>query len=333
MYFFDFTELCTTQFIGSNSTDAFSSLVGTTWSDYATSYRSSKDALLLSVAEWYSLSNTTTITYQYSSATTLSWPASTNGYSLYSDGFTSIDDGYQNVPINLPRTFATNGVFSNNLYVSTNGYFTLGSGINNILTGPTINNPAVMAGNPGDNWLQPGLTNSDGDIQNLWYRVVSDTSGKYCVKLLVYGGTYGSSTSPTSWIANFYRDSQYQWLETRAKSTLRGNAGPYNVTSVAQSSSTTSRVWRGDLNGQNWVYMGTGSVVSPVTCPECETYYTQFTATTQSITDFWVDADTNFANTTQSDFTTYIENVYHQQCLLKQLLKCVDGDTFPTFDV
>jgi hypothetical protein len=41
----------------------------------------------------------------------------------------------------------------------------------------------------------------------------------------------GTQTSPTSWIANFYRDGTYQWLEVISKSTLRGS------------------VWGGDLNG------------------------------------------------------------------------------------
>ena len=40
-----------------------------------------------------------------------------------------------------------------------------------------------------------------------------------------------------------------------------GNAGPYNAIDVSQPSSVQSRVWRGNLNGQNWVYLGTGSVI------------------------------------------------------------------------
>jgi hypothetical protein len=58
-----------------------------------------------------------------------------------------------------------------------------------------------------------------------------------------------------------YRDSQYQYVETRVKSNAEGTVGPYNVPSVAQNASTSSRVWRGDLNGQNWTYLGTGSVI------------------------------------------------------------------------
>jgi hypothetical protein len=117
-----------------------------------------------------------------------------------------------------------------------------------------------MAANPGDNWLQPGLTNTDGDVQNFYYKKGTDGTGRYYVKLLVYAGTFGAQTNPTSYLINFYRDQSYQWLETRVKSNTRGNAGPYNAVDVSQGSSTTSRVWRGDLNGQNWVYMGTGSV-------------------------------------------------------------------------
>ena len=333
MYFFDFEDYCYLQAIGSNSVNTFLTPMETTWGDLDYSFRANRNALLQSVGQWYDISNSKTVTYQYNPSEFLNWPSDTNGYELYSGGFTNIDDGFSQLPISLPTTFKMNGATSDNLYVSTNGYFTLGSGLGVIVNSPNVGPPAMLCGNPGDNWLQPNLVNSDGDIQNLWYRTNGDGSGKYNVKILVYGGAYSDNTLPTSWIGNFYRDSQYQWFETRAKSNLRGDAGPYNSSSVAQASSTTSKVWRGDLNGQNWVYMGTGSVTSPRTCPECETYYTQFTATTESISSFWDDSVTNFANTTQANFTTYVQNMYHQQCLLKQLLKCVDGDTFPTFDI
>ena len=198
--------------------------------------------------------------YSYVSATTLSWPSSSAGYTLYSGGFTNADDGFANSAIVLPVAFSTNNQSSTNLYISTNGYFTLTSGLGSILAGPTTANPAVMAANPGDNWLQTGLVNNDGDVQNAYYKTGNDGPSRYYVKLLIYAGTFGATTSPTSWIGNFYRDATYQWFEVRAKSNLRGSAGPYNSISVAQASSTTSKVWRGDLNGLNWVYMGTGSV-------------------------------------------------------------------------
>jgi hypothetical protein len=118
-----------------------------------------------------------------------------------------------------------------------------------------------MCANPGDNWLQPGLVSSDNDTQNLYYATGVNGVGQYYVKILVYGGTYNNITFPKSWVANFYRDSAYQWLEVRAKSNVVGNAGPYNSVDVSQPSSTISRVWRGDLNGQNWVYLGTGTVI------------------------------------------------------------------------
>jgi hypothetical protein len=338
MYFFDFADWCILQGIGSNSVNTFLTPVETTWDNFDDEFRSTKNALLKIVNEWYDISNSNSVTYQYDSSVNLSWPSNTDGYELYSGGFVNnggptSDDGWSQNPILLPVPFKMDNVASDNLYVGTNGYFMLGNGRGQIETTPTVGPPAILCGNPGDNWLQPNLVNSDGDVQNLWFSTYGDSSGKYNVKILVYGGAYSDNALPTSWIGNFYRDSQYQWFETRAKSNLRGNAGPYNSSSVASGSSTTSQVWRGDLNGQNWVRMGAGSVTSPRTCPQCETYYTQFTATTTSITSFWDDSVTNFANTTQTDFTTYVQNVYHQQCLLKQLLKCVDGDTFPTFDI
>jgi hypothetical protein len=200
--------------------------------------------------------------YRYDPLTLLAWPASSTGYTLYNGGFTGPDDGTSNSPITLPTTFETNNQASTNLFLSTNGYFTIGVGDSQIRNSPDGANPATMAANPGDNWMQPGLTNSDGDVQNWYYKTGTDGGGKFYVKNLVYAGIFpaASSTTPSSYIINFYRDEVYEWLETRVKSNVRGSAGPYNSPSVAQGASTTSRVWRGDLNGQNWVYMGTGSV-------------------------------------------------------------------------
>jgi hypothetical protein len=201
-------------------------------------------------------------TWKYNSSVNLSWPSDTTGYTLYTGSVTSIDDGYASTPITLTTDFYTNGQSSNQLYVSTNGYFTIGNGSGSIISTPqTLSNPAAMAANPSDNWLQLGLTNTDGDVQNIYYQT-GNNGNKHFVKLIVYAGTYGNPTSPTSYVINFYRDSVYQWLETRVKSNVRGNAGPYNDVDVSQQSSTTSRVWRGDLNGQNWEYLGFGSIES-----------------------------------------------------------------------
>lgn len=200
--------------------------------------------------------------YKYTSLTNLSWPSSSTGYTLYNGGFNNADDGFSNSAITLPVSFSTNGTSSNSLFISTNGYFTIGTGSGQILSSPSQASPAVMCANPADQWMAPGTVMTDGDTQNAYYKTGNDGSGRYYVKLLVYQGTYQAITTPKSWIANFYRDNAYQWFETRVKLNAVGSAGPYNAVSVAQASSTTSRVWRGDLNGQNWTYMGTGSVTT-----------------------------------------------------------------------
>ena len=208
-------------------------------------------------------------TYTYKSSITLIWPTTSAGYTLYTGGFTNgsaptYDDGWSTVPITLPTTFSTNNSPSTLLYISTNGYFTLGTGMGGVLYGPTTLSPATMAANPNDLWLQPGLLNNDGEVQNAYSKTGTDGVGMYYVKLLVYCGTYGSGSNsiPKSWIANFYKDCTYQWLEVRAKSNAVGSVGPYNSISRAQPSSTTSQVWRGDLNGLNWVYLGPGSITT-----------------------------------------------------------------------
>lgn len=189
----------------------------------------------------------------FTSSVTLPWPGSTTGYTVYTGGFTSIDDGYSNSPITLPAQFKLGNQSSNQLYMSTNGVFSIGNG-----TSWEAANPFTLNGNLGDLWLQPGLVSTDGDTQNWWYQTGTVGGTKYYVKNLVYSGQYSNTTNPTSWLGNFYRDSQYQWYETRVKSNIFNNAGPYGYT---QAPSTTSQVWRGDLTGQTWTYMGTGSII------------------------------------------------------------------------
>ena len=191
--------------------------------------------------------------WTYDSNVFLPWPSSTAGYTVYTGGFTSIDDGYSNSSITLPTQFKLGNQSSNQLYMSTNGVFSIGGG-----TSWETANPFTLNGNVGDLWLQPGLVNTDGDTQNWWYQTGSGGGNKYYVKNLVYSGQYSNTTNPTSWLGNFYRDGQYQWYETRVKSNIFNNAGPYGYT---VSPSTTSQVWRGDLDGTNWVYLGTGSIV------------------------------------------------------------------------
>jgi len=202
--------------------------------------------------------------YSYDSGTSLSWPT-TSGYTVYDLGWNGNDDDYTSYPITLPTSFYMNGTVSTNLYVSTNGYATLDFGDGNIYSSPQNNDgtPPIIAGNLGDLYIIPGSTLTDGDVQNLWYQVNDEGSGKYNFKLLMLQGQYGDTSNPESYIINFYRDSSYQWMETRLKSNdAGGTVGPYNTSDVSQTpSNTTGLVWRGDLNGQNWVYQGFGRIV------------------------------------------------------------------------
>ena len=50
--------------------------------------------------------------------------------------------------------------------------------------------------------------------------------------------------------------------------TFQGTSvGPYNAVDVSSSASYNSQVWRGDLNGQNWTYLGVGRVNTSNICP------------------------------------------------------------------
>lgn len=149
------------------------------------------------------------------------------------------------------------------MFLSTNGYVTLNAGLGSIPSAPLPASggaSASIAGNSADLWLQKGLVNTDGDTQN-WYYKIDNYGSKYSIKNIVYCGRYQNATSSRSYFLNLYRDSTYQYVETRVKTTGEGTTGPFNTVSVAQAASTTSKIWRGDLNGQNWVYLGTGSVI------------------------------------------------------------------------
>ena len=238
------------------ATASYSFTSGTTYYAWVIPYSSTGTSGATTISD--GASYTAGGTYSYS-ATLLPWPATT-GYTQYTGSYTSIDDGSSTRSATLPVAFSMNATSSTAVFMSTNGFFTLASGNGGIYSSPQQLS-GMLAGNPGDNWLQNGLTMTDGDQQYWWYKVSSDGSGKYNIKNICFNGVYGNSTFPRSWLGNLYRDSTYQWYETRVKLNTAGTVGPYNGSSVEQSASTTSRVWRGDLNGQNWTYMGTGSVV------------------------------------------------------------------------
>jgi len=212
---------------------------------------------LTSIDIWTSYSDI----WQYDSLNTLTWTDSTAGYTLLTGGVTAVDDGYWVNPITIP-TYYTNNQTSSNLYISTNAVVTLGVGYGDCCpsTPQTSSNPALISGNAGDMYANPGAALTDGTTMNAYYRITQN-GDKTKIELKVFQASLSAQNSPYSYQLNLYRDSTYQWVETRVKSGTAGNVGPYNAVDVSQGASTTSRVWRGDLLGQNWVYLGTGTVV------------------------------------------------------------------------
>lgn len=198
--------------------------------------------------------------YSYST-TTLGWTDDTTGYTLLTGGVNAVDDGFWINPISVP-TFYMNNLTSPNLYISTNAVVTLGSGYGNCCpSDPQASaNPALISGNAGDMYANPGAALTDGTTMNAWYRI-TQSGGRSKIELKIFQAILSAQNSPYSYQLNLYRDATYQWVETRVKSNTAGRVGPYNATDVSQPASTISRVWRGDLTGRNWVDMGTGSVV------------------------------------------------------------------------
>lgn len=202
--------------------------------------------------------------WTFVSSSQLDWPADEFGYTLYQGAITDTDDGYTSTPIILPTVFSINNQESFNLYVSTNGYFTLGAG--NTSYTPDLSNPAGAAANESDLLLSPGSILDDGSEAGLWSKSFSNGNIN-SISLLVYSGFFNNGAGPTastpsSYILNFYRDAVYQYIETRLRyNNFPGQSGPYNDPSVYQTASTTTKVWRGDYQGLNWEYLGEGVVV------------------------------------------------------------------------
>ena len=198
--------------------------------------------------------------WQYNSGSLLGWTDDTTGYTLLTGGVNNNDDGFWINPITIP-TYYMNNQTSSSLYVSTNAVVTLGVGYGNCCPSSpqASSNPALISGNAGDMFVNPGSSLTDGTTMNAYYRITQNgTRSK--IELKIFQAILSAQSSPYSYQLNLYRDATYQWVETRVKSNNTGTVGPYNSTDVSQPASTVSGVWRGDLLGQNWVYMGTGTV-------------------------------------------------------------------------
>ena len=206
---------------------------------------------------WTSYSDT----WHYDSLNTLAWTDSTVGYTLLTGGVTGTDDGYWVNPITIP-TYYMNGQTSSSLYISTNAVVTLGVGYGTCCphSPQDSSNPALISGNAGDMYANPGTPLIDGTIMNAYYRITQNGE-KTKIELKVFQASLGAQNTPYSYQLNLYRDSTYQWVETRVKINAMDNVGPYNDVDVSTGASTTSRVWRGDLLGQNWVDLGVGTVI------------------------------------------------------------------------
>jgi hypothetical protein len=175
------------------------------------------------------------------------FPTSTTGYTLYEGGWSQYDDGQATDPVNFAGDLVVDGTTETSFYLSTNGY------LYTSIVELEIN------GNQQDLFLTPGDPLDDGDTQNFWYQNIGDST-KWKTSMLVYCGRCCGSPNqqtPYSYILNIYRDGDYQYMEACAKTNLGGGVGPETGT---ETPSTDAQVWRSDLFGNTWTYLGFGSI-------------------------------------------------------------------------
>ena len=177
------------------------------------------------------------------------FPTSSAGYTLYTGGFSNNDDGQSDSTFPLAGDFYTNNIVDNTAYLSTNGFII------------PLNSGFQIYGNQQDLYLTPGQALLDGDIQNFWYQNTGDAS-KWKTSILVYCGHCcgdPNQFTPYSYVLNIYRDGQYQYMEACTK-TSNENTGNAGVDGNTQTSYPAAQVWQSDLDGNNWNYLGFGSV-------------------------------------------------------------------------
>lgn len=83
-----------------------------------------------------------------------------------------------------------------------------------------------------------------------------------------------------------------------------------------------------------WYFSSTAGRIQPV-CEECDDIKTQLeyslTGDTRII-DFWDNAtNNNMVDVTQVQYENYQQAMFEQMCLFKQLMNCIDGDTFENY--
>lgn len=185
----------------------------------------------------------------FTAGTVSVFPVDTTDYTLYTDGFTNNDDGNANTNVPFAGTFYANNIAETEYNLSTNGYI-----IASI-------SEFQLSGNNQDLFLTPGDLLSDGDTQNFWYNNYVGT-GRWRTKILVYCGhccDAAAQETPYSYVLNIYRDNEYQYVEACCKvnNDVVGDAGPE---SNLESAVAETQVWRTDLGGTTWTYLGFGSI-------------------------------------------------------------------------
>lgn len=175
------------------------------------------------------------------------FPVDSTGYTLYEGAWTNYDDGQTVDTFPLAGEFYNNNVSDVACYLSTNGYMIF----------PNAN--FSIYGNQQDLFLTPGDSLFDGDIQNFWYKNTV-IPNQWKTSVLVYCGHCCGNPQqsiPYSYVINIYRDNYYQYVEACAKTNVGSTSGPEGVVQIA---STATQVWKSNLSGTDWTYLGYGYV-------------------------------------------------------------------------
>ena len=249
--------------------------------------------------------------------------------------WTSFDDGYYTVPFSVGQ-FYMNGTLYTQAYAGTNGIISFGAGTASY---QFYNDPLMIAGNAGDQWMQPGIGLNSGYTQGFWTWTGNFTNdGVTCYRTVIISnnGQYGAINQARGFTMSLWKWGSRQFVTVRLRHLATSNggiqAGPGGGGGAAGTTPvfTANQVWTSTNNGVSWTYLGLGDI--GVTGPQLPA--TNFTTENLVNNSFYMTTDWNNSISAQSACDAATRSIAYNGLsvtprLQSQILSVVVGLTIP----
>jgi hypothetical protein len=204
---------------------------------------------------------------------------------------TNYDTGFFS-PFSVGQFYMAGNLYTQ-AYLNTNGIVSFGGGT----TSQTVTNSLQIAGNSGNQWLQPGRSMSPPSpyLQGAWVaNTTLSIDGTTCYRCVIIAnmGQRTNITNPTGYTMSLWRWGSRQFITVRLRYRAVGSnlsSGPLGA--LQTPSSTTNHVWTSVNNGVSWSYLGSGDVgVTGPALPQTNASVEDLVNNSYYITSDWNDA-------------------------------------------